>query len=480
MKLRWIFILFSLSGCTIHDDEKLSNENLYMLIESGVKNLNEKTTNFNIFDRPYFKVEKTSHKSLLLSKSVDVYSVSPLTLQDTLHLIENQLNIPTYMSDYYALSNEEIETLSDTKKIMYKGDLEGFLNYLTKVYGVYLSLDKNSQVNASFYQTKTYSVDQFIDGNTATASLNIGGGEGTASGLTGTTTTTVTSDTWTKIQEYLSKVIGEGGSATILEDFSVVKVTARPWVITEIDELFERLKEESQMQVAIQYRIITINRSKLNHYAAAFSLDWNRDNFGITSELISAIATPKASGGLNFSKLPVNGRLDAIVQSLANEVISEGQFVGLPNRVIPINLTSTQSYIAEVESQDNQDINQTTTTVKPGEVKTGLSMLLLPKVLDDGRIQLTSGFTEKKLVSLESLSNIQLPTVDETETLSTVTVDPGGIELIALYSGKSRKNEQGLQFLAGGLDKNTDDRIIAVIVGANSYKLASAVAKRGQ
>ena len=85
MKLRWIFILFMLSGCTIHDDEKLSNENLDMLIESGVKNLNEKTTNFNIFDRPYFKVEKTSHKSLLLSKSVDVYSVSPLTLQDTLH-----------------------------------------------------------------------------------------------------------------------------------------------------------------------------------------------------------------------------------------------------------------------------------------------------------------------------------------------------------------------------------------------------------
>ena len=254
--------------------------------------------------------------------------------------------------------------------------------------------------------------------------MNIGGGEGTASGLTGTTTTTVTSDTWTKIQEYLSKVIGDGGSATILEDFSVVKVTARPWVITEIDELFERLKEESQMQVAIQDRLITLTRSKLNHYAAAFSLDWNRDNFGITSELISAIATPKASGGLNFAKLPVNGRLDAIVQSLANEVISEGQFVGLPNRVIPINLTSTQSYIAEVESQDNQDINQTTTTVKPGEIKTGLSMLLLPKVLDDGRIQLTSGFTEKKLVSLESLSNIQLPTVDETETLSTVTVDP--------------------------------------------------------
>ena len=66
------------------------------------------------------------------------------------------------MSDYYALTNEEIETLSDTKKIMYKGDLEGFLSYLTNVFGVYLSLDKNSQVNASFYQTKTYMLTNLL------------------------------------------------------------------------------------------------------------------------------------------------------------------------------------------------------------------------------------------------------------------------------------------------------------------------------
>ncbi len=479
--MKWILLLFLIliNACTISDEELSSAESIDFIIENGVKNFSEKTSNFNVLERPYFKIEKNSNKNKLLSMPVNIYSVSNLSVLDSLNLIENQLNIPTYLSDYYALSEEEVTSLSDTKKIMFKGTLEGFLQYLTKVFGVHMSLDENAHVKASFYQTKTFTIDQFINGNTASATMSIGGGEGTAGGLSGTTGTTVESDTWTKIQEYVDSVIGENGKATILEDFSVVRITARPWVINEIQGFFARLKEESQMQVAVQYRIITINRTKLNYYAAAFQLDVLRDNFGLTSELISAIATPQASGGMNIASASINARLDAIVQSLANEVISEGQFVGMPNRIIPINLTQTQAYIAEVQSSDNQDINEQTLTVKTGELKTGLSMLMLPKVMEDGRIQLTSGFTQKKLVSLESLSNVQLPTVDETETLSTVTVDPGGIELIALYSGSATSKENALQFFSGGMNRSTDDKIIAVIVGADTYKLASTVAKRG-
>lgn len=476
---KWIGIILSLSlnGCTLPDSQEVVSENLDQLIDSGVKSLSQKTSNFTIFKRPYLKAKKTTEKSRILDMPVRIFSVSDLSVMECLKLIENQYNIPTYFSDYYALSDEQTETLDDKKKVMYEGEFGGFLEYLGNVYGISTELDKHNQVKASYFQTKTYTLDQYIDGNSANASLSLGGGG--AGGLSASTSTSVKSDTWDKIQEYLSAVIGDGGSATILQDFSVVKVTARPWVIKEVDNLFERIKRESQMQVAVQYRIIALNKTRLNQLAMKFGVKYQGDDFTIASDLIDAISLSQQGGGLAITKRAVSSRLDAIVQTIGQEVISEGQFVGLPNRVIPINLTTSTAYISEIENQENQDINETTSSVKTAEIKTGLSMLILPKVMDDGRIQLTSGFTEKKLVSLKSLQGVQLPIVDETETLSTVTIDSGNIELIALYTGKTTNRQNGIQLFGGGFENSYDDKIIAVIIGANSYKLASTLAKRG-
>lgn len=477
-KLTGIILLLVLNSCTSHDNEKIVSDNLDQLIESGVKSLSQKTSNFTVYERPYLKAKKITAKSQYMEMPVNVFSVSNLNLDQCLKLIENQFNISTYISDFYALNDTDREILSDTKKVMYEGSFEGFLEYIGSLYGVHAEFDKNNQVKVSFYQTKTYTLDQFIDGNSAQASLSVGGGASTG-GFSASTSTSVESDTWEKIEEYLSNVVGDGGSSTILRDFSVVKVTARPWVIKEVDQLFTRIKKESQMQVAVQYRIIALNKSRLNQLAVKFGINYQGDNFSVASNIIDAISLSQQGGGLEIAKRSVSSRLDAIVQTIGQDVISEGQFVGLPNRVIPINITTSTAYIAEIENQENQDINETTSSIKTAEIQTGLSMLILPKVMDDGRIQLTSGFTEKKLVSLVSLQGVQLPTVDETETLSTVTVDSGNIELIALYTGKTTNKQTGLQLLGTGFENSYDDKIIAVIIGADSYKLASTLAKRG-
>ncbi len=348
------------------------------------------------------------------------------------------------------------------------------------MFGVYATLDKNNLINVSYFQTKTYSLDQFIDGNRSTASLTIGGSEGSGSGFTGSTESTVESNTWQTIETYLDEIIGNNGTSAILEDFSIVKVTARPWIITQIDQLFERLKLESQMQVAVQYRVISLSSRKLDQIAGKFGLSLTGDNFTVASNIIDAIALDQVGGGLNFTKANVTGRLDAIVQAISQDVVSEGQFVGLPNRIMPINLTTTTSYISEISNETNNNFNSEVQSISTNQLTTGLSMLILPKVLDDGRIQITSGFTEKKLVGFENASGIQLPTVDEKETLSTVTLDSGTVELIALYKGNTQNTQKGLQLFGAGFESINDDKIIAVLIGANSYKSSSALNRRGR
>lgn len=478
MKKTLICILsLTLLSCSMFENEtEVESENeLKDSIVKSLESLKNKSNNFSIYDGSYLTVSEDSVKSQFLNLPVNIYSVALLDVNEILDLFENQFDISSYISDYYSLSDDDLIDINEKRKVVYQGDLAGFMGYLGKLYGLTLGLDENNLLKVSVYETKTYSLDQFIDGNKSSASLTVGGGEASAGGLNASSETSIESDTWEKIGKYLDDVIGENGYSTILEDFSIVKVTARPWVISDVDKLFNRIKLESQMQVAVQYRVITLSRSKLNQFAINLGLDLTGDNFTVTSEIIDAVI----AGGIGISKRSVSSSLDAIVQVISQDVVSEGQFVGLPNRIMPINLTTTTSYISEIEREENANIDRETTSVKTAEIKTGLSMLILPKVLDDGRIQLTSGFTEKKLVSLVTLSGVQLPTIDETETLSTVTIDSGKIELIALYSGNLNNDQNSAQFLGSKLDNKDENKIIAVLIGADSYKLSSTIAKRG-
>ena len=464
-------------GCANHQENKVQNTKLNSLIEDSVKQQSIRTGNLAVYDTPYATMKRQTVRSSLEDMNVNIYSPAPMTLTSVLSIIESQYNIPTYISDLQSLEEKAEQEQKILKRINYKGNLKTFLDYLGNVFGVYVEVDRNNLIKVSYFQTKTYSLNQFIDGNKSTASLTVGGSEGTGAGLNARTESTVQSNTWQEIEDYLNEIIGEDGSSAILEDFSIVKVTARPWVIATIEQLFNKLKSESEMQVAVQYKVVTLSSSKLDQLAGSIGLNIKGDNFSVASQVVDAITQSKVGGTVGFQKRGVSGKLDAIVSSIGQNVISEGQFIGLPNRIMPINLTTTQSYISGIETEQNNQINTSTRSITTNEIKTGLSMLILPKVLDDGRIQLTSGFTEKKLVGLDKAGEIQLPTVDEKETLSTVTLDSGSVELISLYSGNTNNSQNALQLLGGGYELKNENKIIAVIVGATSYKTSANITR---
>ncbi len=474
-----------LISCSANQEPSEINTELSNIINTSLTKRNNKVSNVSVYDSPYVTMKKNEWESSLAKIPVNLYMPNPMTLEAVLNIIETQYKVSAYISDEQKLTGSEAGNNANKdneikKRVNYNGNLKGFVDYIGKVFGVYATLDKNNLINVSYFQTKTYNLDQFIDGNRSTASLTIGGSEGAGSGLTGSTESTVESNTWETIETYLGEIIGNNGTSAILEDFSIVKVTARPWIITQIDQLFERLKLESQMQVAVQYRVISLSKRKLDQIAGKFGLSLTGDNFTVASNIIDAIALDQVGGGLNFTKANVTGRLDAIVQAISQDVVSEGQFLGLPNRIMPINLTTTTSYISEISNETNNDLNSEVQSISTNEITTGLSMLILPKVLDDGRIQLTSGFTEKKLIGFENASGVQLPTVDEKETLSTVTLDSGTVELIALYKGNTQNTQKGLQLFGAGFESINEDKIIAVLIGANSYKSSSALNRRGR
>ncbi|HGP6976915.1 TPA: pilus assembly protein, partial [Vibrio cholerae O1] len=90
-----------------------------------------------------------------------------------------------------------------------------------------------------------------------------------------------------------------------------------------------------------------------------------------------------------------------------------------------------------------------TRTVKVSDLVTGFSMMVMPKILDDGRIQISSGFSRKQLVSIGTAQGITLPTVDENESMNTVTMNPGEVRLAMLFKDNYIQNSNGVQLLGG-------------------------------
>ena len=102
-------------------------------------------------------------------------------------------------------------------------------------------------------------------------------------------------------------------------------------------------------------------------------------------------------------------------------------------------------------------------------------MMLLPKILDDGRIMVTSSFSRKQLLGMESAQGVSLPTVDENESSATVTMDPGEVRLVTLFRDTSVQDNEGMQLLGGATSHEGRDRYFAVLIGVNSYKSNSFV-----
>ncbi|CSC92317.1 toxin co-regulated pilus biosynthesis outer membrane protein C [Vibrio cholerae] len=102
----------------------------------------------------------------------------------------------------------------------------------------------------------------------------------------------------------------------------------------------------------------------------------------------------------------------------------------------------------------------------------------MPKILDDGRIQISSGFSRKQLVSIGTAQGITLPTVDENESMNTVTMNPGEVRLAMLFKDNYIQNSNGVQLLGGGTENKKSARYIAVLVGASSYKTNDLASNR--
>ncbi|HAS3872107.1 TPA: toxin-coregulated pilus secretin TcpC, partial [Vibrio cholerae] len=453
------------SGCS---NTNLLKDNLAS--EQSVINLSKssneaKSRNIEFLSGAYLSERKVPKHDIKFSgKYVEFESKSPIELIDVLDGLSKQYNIQYVFSDELEDENSEENKKSSgsssAKKIKYSGPLAGFFDYLSSAYNMHFEFGHNNLVKAYHYKNQVFNLQQYFDDNKFSSSMQIGGTSGTSSGLKGTADTAIESNSWEKIDEFLSASLGETGKFTIFEDYSLVTVKARPDKFLLLHTFFDKLINESKMQIAVDYRVVSLSEERLNQLAAKFGIE-NAGKYSITSDMVDAISLSQVGGGLGASYRSASARLDAVVNELSQEVMHEGHFIGIPNRVMPLNVTTNSKYISSIETTKDTNTDEETRTVKVSDLVTGFSMMVMPKILDDGRIQISSGFSRKQLVSIGTAQGITLPTVDENESMNTVTMNPGEVRLAMLFKDNYIQNSNGVQLLGGGTENKKSARYIA-------------------
>lgn len=238
-------------------------------------------------------------------------------------------------------------------------------------------------------------------------------------------------------------------------------------------------------RVALEARILSVrlNKENQNNFDLDLVLTHAIDNIPFVYS--SGIATGSNVGrdvqiGV-FHDVPAGAVSQAVITKLgavAERVAVEysGSLVTLSDQPAPLQVATKQAYVARVSGAATGD-GATASTLEPGTIDIGLSMNILPRVIEQDRIMLRIALGITDLVNLATFSSggatVQLPEVDSTGFLQNAVLRSGETLVLA---GFERRNAAATQtgvghpsnwLLGGGEDFSRGREIRVLMITAN-------------
>src|SRR5690606_11380450 len=148
-----------------------------------------------------------------------------------------------------------------------------------------------------------------------------------------------------------------------------------------------------------------------------------------------------------------------------------GNLVTLSDQPAPLQVATKRAYVARVSGWATDGASST--TLEPGTIDIGLSMNILPRVIEQDRIMLRIALGITDLVQLREFtsggSSVQLPEVDSTGFLQNAVLNSGETLVLAGFEKKSADDRQdGIgrpeNWLLGGGESFGQGREIRVLM----------------
>lgn len=345
----------------------------------------------------------------------------------------------------------------------YSGTIKGALDLLAAKTG-YIYVVHNKSILWQAYVTKTFDI-AFMPGSSDYLMGKASGGSSSSNNNNsgGTTLDYVNTDTsadefsnlkgtlsiWADINTALTQLLSPEGKLTVSESTTSVTVHDKPSNVALVGQYIKNLNHTLSKQVLVKVQVLEVNLE--NDYS--YGIDWNlvvkafnnspfviNGNYG-TPVSISSFS-PQSSNTLSgntANPVPVIGTnnqasdgsmpaygilVNALNQQGKTSVVSEPRVVCLNNQVSVIRIVNSEGYVASIQNTSlsgsgttgSTTIGQVTSQVTPGTVTTGLTLYILPKIMD-GRIylQVNADLSTNNGFTLVGPTNSQIQTPSITE-----------------------------------------------------------------
>jgi MSHA biogenesis protein MshL len=345
----------------------------------------------------------------------------------------------------------------------YSGSIKGALDLLASKTGYVYSIHGNS-IYWQAYVTKTYDIAFMPGGTDYLMGKSSGGAAGGSTSSSGGVTQSfaTTSDSseseysslsgklsvWTDLEATIKQMLSPEGKVTVSQATTSVTVNDRPSVVKLIGQYISNLNHNMSKQVLIKVQILEVELEN----AYNLGLDWQiianafhnspfviNGNYGTPISISNVFSSQKGIGALPAPLYPQIGTVgqgngiipswtilfNALSQQGKTSIVTEPRVVCLNNQVSVIRIVESEGYVASIENTSTGGggtataaQNTVTSQITPGTVVTGLTLYILPKIMNkniymqvNADMSVNKGIKNFSTGSGQNTSTIQLPNI---------------------------------------------------------------------
>jgi Flp pilus assembly secretin CpaC len=230
-------------------------------------------------------------------------------------------------------------------------------------------------------------------------------------------------------------------------------------------------------QIAIKadvFEIVSDENGKFDtNILAAF--DWKGDlKIGLDGQKLTfGVGSNDRSTDNKFSK-DSNASLDLLRTNKNVSLVTSSTLYAMNGQATPFQQMDEIGYLKEVEVTAGSDGAEPQRSLKPGKTSQGFSMMMMPRILSDGRVMMNFAIDSSRINSIDeygddTMGRIQLPNRSTNKYSQLVTVKSGAALMIAGLERTENSANIGSKFgraswMLGGSQTGGKRKMMTMIV----------------
>lgn len=342
----------------------------------------------------------------------------------------------------YQAGDEDLQIpINGRMRINHKGTLEGLVRAVSANFDLAWTFDGET---LTFDRMETRSYELPLPASAGAVNTSLSGVN--VAGNSVSTTRSLTIDPWAEISESLAAIVEDPGKVTVSRNTGQVTVFASPSQQREAGKVIRTFDELYSHRIGLEIATFYLDVSKSSELDLDIGLGGESGDVraelgqGIRSALEGGIGVISGSNGYAAVNLRnIAGSAGVADYQMSNTVAQNGV-------VAPVVLTNSRRYVSAITA----GTAETGPTVETDNINSGISIYALPRLMRNGKIQLSVWVTQSELNRLDTFDTgsgfVQLPDADQRAVEYTLIMEPGETLIMGGY-----EQERALTSDQGGI-----------------------------